>query len=97
MTVDASEDLDEIARYTLDVWGIEAVEKYSKEIESKLRAIGQDSVVKKKFSKRHPNVYVTSVRYHQIFYQVRKGDIPKIIGIIHNSRNIVTHLRNRLG
>ena len=35
LTVDASEDLDEIARYTLDVWGIEAVEKYTKEIESK--------------------------------------------------------------
>ena len=79
------------------MWGIDAVNKIIDEIESKLDSIGDNSVTTKVFGSRHPELFVTSIRYHKIFYLHDNGGIPEIIGIIHKRRNIVLHLQNRLG
>ena len=92
LTPSAEEDIVEIIQYTEKEWGIDAVEKYVRNLEKKLDEIGTGLAVKRQFQTVIPQLYVTKFRYHLIFYFHELGAKPAVIRILHEKRDIVSQL-----
>ena len=92
----AEKDIQQVTRYTLNKWGSESLEKYITGLKATFDAIGNGDALEREFSKRFPMVLVTKYRYHFVFY-IREGlEIPVIIGVIHERRDVVNRLSERL-
>ena len=92
----AEKDIQEITRYTLNKWGGEYLDRYITGLKATFKTIGDGSVLNRKFSNRFPDVLVTKSHNHYIFY-IREGlELPVIIGVIHERRDIVNRLSERL-
>ncbi len=61
-----------------------------------LKKMGHNDVQKKFFSKQFPELLVTKYKHHFIFYLAKNAAKPAIIGIIHEKRDIVNRLNERL-
>jgi len=96
LSLEAEKDLEDIARYTLKTWGKTIFEQYRKGLKKTFNAIANRKVVEKSFSKQFPQLLVTKFRYHFIFYILNKQSRPLIIGVIHEQRDIVKRLGERL-
>ena len=96
ISVDAENDLREVARYNVNKWGKEALTKYRSGLKNRFIEIGENSIAKRIFSDKFPNLFVTKYRYHYIFYIAENTEKPIIIGVIHERRDIVNHLSERL-
>jgi len=96
LTKDAENDLKEIARYTLKEWGESTFQSYKMGLSEKFNEVAQQSMVKHTFSQAFPQLLVTKYRYHYIFYLTEGYEKPIIIGVIHEQRDIVNRLKNRL-
>lgn len=96
LTKDAENDLREVARYTLNKWGKEKLQEYRGGLKDTFNAIGQNEIIQHSFSKTFPELLVTKYKYHFIFYLTDGFDKPVIIGVIHEKRDIVNRLTERL-
>lgn len=96
LTKDAENDLRDVARYTLNTWGPNALEQYKHGIKETFSAIANDSLAKRRFSKKIPELLVTKYKSHFIFYLENIEGSAMIIGIIHEKRDILNHLSERL-
>lgn len=96
LSQDAEKDLREVARYTLNEWGKKALEQYRGGLKKTFEAIAKNEAPKRAFSKTFPELLVTKYRYHYIFYIAENRDKPVIIGVIHERRDIVNRLSERL-
>jgi toxin ParE1/3/4 len=96
LTKDAENDLREVARYTLNKWGKEKLQEYRVGLKNTFRAIGQNEMIRHSFSKVFPELLVTKYKYHFIFYLNNDFEKPVIIGVIHEKRDIVNRLTERL-
>ena len=92
----AEKDIQQVTRYTLNKWGSESLEKYITGLKATFDAIGNGDALKREFSKRFPTVLVTKYRYHFVFYIREDLKIPVIIGVIHERRDVVNRLGERL-
>lgn len=97
LSKDAEQDLREVARYTLNRWGKEILQQYRNGLKDTFGAIAANDVPKQAFSKAFPGLMVTKHRHHFIFYLINRPHKPIIIGVIHESRDIVSRLGGRLG
>ena len=96
LTKDAEKDLRELARYTLKKWGPAMLQEYRGGLKKTFEAIGNNDVVGREFSGKCPELLVTKFRHHFIFYLTEGMEVPAIIGVIHERRNIVKRLSERL-
>ena len=96
LTLDASNDIDEITQYSIEQWGSRIGREYISALGKKLNTIGDDSVIKQEYSALHPNAYVLRFRKHLIFYLSEQNENPIIFGIIHQNRNVLRILEKRL-
>jgi toxin ParE1/3/4 len=96
LTKDAEKDLREVARYTLNKWGKKALDEYRDGLNTTFNKIGGKKVRKSTFSKTFPQLLVTKYKYHFIFYITENMAKPVIIGVIHEKRDIVNRLGERL-
>jgi len=96
LSQDAKQDLKEVTRYTLNKWGEDTLKRYIGGLTKSFEAIGDGDVPKRQFSKRFPELLVTKYRYHYVFYFTDGLDKPGIIGVIHERRDIVSRLSERL-
>lgn len=96
LSIDAENDLQEVARYTLNTWGKKTLEKYRSGLKNTFKAIAKSEVPKRVFSKAFPDLLVSKYRYHYIFYLTENRAKPVIIGVIHEKRDIVSRLSERL-
>ena len=96
LSLDAEDDLREIARYTLKRWGREALREYQDGLKRTINAIGDNTAQARTFSTLFPRVLVTKYRYHYIFYLSDNNKKPIIIGVIHERRDVVSRLSERL-
>ena len=96
LTLDAEKDLREVARYTRGKWGDKVLGEYRAGLKKTFEAIGSGDIQKRPFSKKFPQLFVTKYRYHYIFYVIGLHEKPAIIGVIHERRDIVNRLAERL-
>lgn len=96
LTKDAEQDLREVARYTRKEWGLAKLREYRGGLKKAFEAIGKHDVVSQDFSENFPELLVTKYRHHFIFHVVAGMDKPTIIGVVHERRDIVERLSERL-
>lgn len=96
LSFDAEKDLQDIARYTLNTWGKRIFEHYRSGLKKQFTAIAKKEVPKKTFSRQFPELFVSKYRYHFIFYILNTHKTPIIIGVIHEQRDLVSRLSERL-
>lgn len=96
LTRDAENDLRDVARYTLGTWGKAVLAEYRSGIKQTLKNIGKGKITPRPFSDKFPQLLVTKYRYHFIFYVVERMQKPVIIGVIHERRDVVARLSERL-
>ena len=95
LSLDAEQDLKEIARYTLKKWGKDKLTEYKEGLEGNFKAIS-DKIYHKDFSERFPDLFVIKHRHHFIFYFFNTSEKPVIIGVIHEQLDIINRLNDRL-
>lgn len=93
---DAEADLRDVARYTLRKWGKNALEIYRKGLNKTFQDINRGEVISNAFSNAYPQLLVTKHKYHYIFYITENRTKPLIIGVIHERRDLVNRLSERL-
>jgi toxin ParE1/3/4 len=96
LTEDAEQDLREVARYTLNRWGKEILQQYRNGLKATFEAIVANDVPVSSFSRTFPDLLVTKYRHHYIFYLKKSLPKPVIVGVIHERRDIVNRLSERL-
>jgi len=96
LTKDAEKDLREVARYTLNKWSKEMLQEYRGGLKNTFDEIGRNQVMKHPFSRQFSELLVTKYKYHFIFYLTENLEKPVIIGVIHERRDIVNRLTERL-
>lgn len=96
VTKDAEKNLREVARYTLSKWGKEMLQQYRGGLKDIFTSIGNNEVRKKSFSKKSPELLVTKYKYHYVFYITANLEKLVIIDVIHERRDIVARLTERL-
>ena len=96
LTKDVEKDLREVARYTLNKWGKEKLQEYRDGLKNTFNKIGKNEIQIHQFSKNIPELLVTKYKYHFIFYLTKNLEKPIIIGVIHERRDIVKRLTERL-
>jgi len=96
ISIDAENDLTEIAQYSLDKWGIKVFEQYKNGLIQTFNVIGNNEAIERVVSKTLADVFVTKYRYHFIFYLKSNNHKPTIIAVIHEQRDILKHLLKRL-
>jgi len=83
--------------YTLDRWGSDMRNQYRDGLKEAFRAIAARELPGRPFSSTFPHLLVAEYRYHYIFYLQGASTKPVIIGIIHERRDMVSRLKERLG
>tara|TARA_R110001592_G_scaffold362808_2_gene678329 strand:+ start:586 stop:900 length:315 start_codon:yes stop_codon:yes gene_type:complete len=96
LTKEAEQDLREIARYTLKNWGKDVFKQYRSGLEATFKAIAKGEAQSHSLSNELPDIVVTKYRYHFVFYLDKNRIKPVIIGVIHEKRDIVSRLAERL-
>ena len=96
LTKDAERDLREVARYTLKQWGKAMFQGYRGGLKKTFEDIGKNNTISRQFSDDFPELLVTKYKYHFIFYLAESMEKPVIIGVIHERRDIVKRLTERL-
>ncbi|MGS2724573.1 type II toxin-antitoxin system RelE/ParE family toxin [Porticoccus sp. GXU_MW_L64] len=96
LSPDAALDIEEIASYTLEKWGLDIFNEYRDGLERTFQGIASGEVVGRNFSNRFPELYVAKHRFHYIFYITDGLDKPVIVGVIHERRDLVRQLNRRM-
>ncbi len=87
----AEDDLEKIWLYTNDEWGVKQADKYIRLLISRFTWILENPLLGKKRDDVKSDYYCFPEGIHLIFYMITKAGID-IIGIPHQSMDIVTHL-----
>jgi plasmid stabilization system protein ParE len=93
----ADGDLQAIARYTAETWGVEPARHYGELVENHFQAIGCHKARTRGFLKHRPELRVSRVEHHFVFHLVRENQSPLILAVLHEKMDLMSRLRNRLG
>lgn len=92
-TARARQDLEEIARYTLDRWGRRQMVKYLRRLDTTIQTLANDPqrCGQDRSQLREGLRSVSHERYHFIFYRVRANAV-EILRILHQRRDWINML-----
>ena len=97
LTTSAEEDMRNIARYTIDTWGIGQAERYETLLTNRFQEIAQGIITPRIFVKRRPDLLFTHCEHHYIFYwQPKDRTKPIILAVLHERMDLIQRLKNRL-
>ncbi len=97
LTEAADEDLKGIALYTLSKWGPEQAARYGAALDAHFAAIGNGKARSRIFLQHRPELRVSRVEHHYVFYLERERQRPLILAVFHEHMDLMTRLRDRLG
>jgi toxin ParE1/3/4 len=90
LTPRAEQDLKNIARYTLKIWGKEQRDTYLRAMDRRFGRLAQHPQQGKPRSDAHPGYYSYPQGSHVIFYLIRHDGID-IIGIPHRRMDLANY------
>ena len=97
LTTHAEQDLRDIARYTIDKWGMTQAERYEAILSKRFQEIAQGVIPPRTFLKRRPDLLFTHCGHHYIFYMQSKNSAnPIILAVLHERMDLMQRLKNRL-
>lgn len=90
-------DLEGIFDDTIGQWGIEQAQRYKEKLAAHFRRIGQRKARTRTFLKRSRNLRVSRCEHHYVFHLNRGSRPPLIIAVLHESMDLVSRIKKRLG
>ncbi len=93
-TLEAEQDLKNIADYTFEKWGLSQAIAYSENLDLCFEKIANKNGVAKRLSLNNPDLFYILCQKHYIFYL--DGNPPIIIAVLHQSMDFVNHLNQRI-
>lgn len=97
LTTHAEQDLRDIARYTINMWGMAQAERYEAILSKRFQEIAQGVVTPRTFIKRRSDLLFTHCEHHYIFYLPSKNSAdPIILAVLHERMDLMRRLKNRL-
>ena len=96
LTPSAEEDLKNIACYTLKLWGKKQSIHYAILLELCFLEIADRTAFSRSFSEHYPQIQVTQCGHHYLFYIHPEENPPCIIAVLHERKEKVARLKNRL-
>lgn len=97
LTQAADEDLERISLYTLSKWGPKQAAQYGAFLDAHFEAIGSGRVRTRVFLRHRPELRVSRARHHYVFHLEREKQCPLILAVFHETMDLMTQLRARLG
>lgn len=92
----AALDLLDIARYTLETWGLEQAERYESLLESHFQDLARGEARTKVPIDSRPELTSSRCEHHYVFALVRDGLPPLIVAVLHEKMDLMARLRDRL-
>jgi toxin ParE1/3/4 len=96
LTRSAENDLEEIARYTIERWGSKKAKQYAAAFDACFIKLAEGDVVARVFSETLPHVHVTRCGQHYVFFLRTAQRRPCIIAVLHERMEILECLKDRL-
>ena len=93
----AEADLESLAHYTVARWGAKQAARYGAILEAHFEAIGSGKAKTRTFLQPRPELRVSRIEHHYVFHLEREGRGRLILAVFHQSRDLMTRLRGRLG
>lgn len=87
----ASEDVEDIAHYTIETWGIEQARTYRDGLHNCLEMLAENAQLGRDASEFAPNLRRFPYKAHTIFYIVADNEIL-IVRILYQGRDFRQHL-----
>ena len=92
----ADQDIAEIVKYTVDVWGDEQADLYIRLLDQHFEDIGNGSMLSKPIFEHRSDLLVSRCQKHIVFYLKRKNQIPLILAVLHSKMDLMIHMEKRL-
>lgn len=96
LTPDAENDLLEIAKYTVETWGVKQARLYEAAILRCFAALGQGSARTSIPITSRPELKSCRCQHHYVFSLHGESERPVIIAVLHENMHLITRLRVRL-
>jgi len=93
----AEADLKGIALYTISKWEPRQAARYAAVLDSHFEAIGNGRARTRTFLQHRPELRLSRVEHHYVFHLEREKRYPLILAVFHESMDLMTRLRDRLG
>lgn len=89
-------DLLDIARYTLETWGIEQTERYESLLEGHFQALARGKARTRTPIDSRPALTCSRCEHHYVFALVREGLPLLIVAVLHENMDFIARLRERI-
>ncbi len=97
LTTFAEADMKDIARYTIDTWGIEQAKRYEALLSKRFQEIVKGIITPRIFLKSRPDLLFTHCEHYYIFYwQPKDRTKPIILAVLHERMDLMQRLKARL-
>jgi toxin ParE1/3/4 len=96
LTLDAENDLREIARYTTRTWGVAQTRKYKAALLRGFTGIAKETVHSRQPLPHRPDVRSCRCEHHYVFSIHEEDEKPVIVAVLHENMDLIERLRERL-
>jgi len=96
LSIAAQDDLKEIARYTVNKWGLKQAKRYEALLVKGFRNISKGHLPPRVLLSHRPDLLFSRCEHHYIFYAPRDGQPPLILAVFHESMDLMHRLKERL-
>ena len=96
LSIAAQDDLKEIARYTVNRWGLKQAEHYEALLVKAFRKISNGRLPPRVFLSHRPDLLFTHCEHHYIFYAPREAQPPLVLAVFHENMDLMQRLKERL-
>jgi plasmid stabilization system protein ParE len=95
LTVGAEADLNDIAIYTVDTWGVEQARKYDNALTHHFGELSDGTIRTKAALPARDDVRVSRCEHHYVFSVKRRG-ATVILAVLHERMDLLARFRARL-
>lgn len=92
----ADQDLENIAKYTIEKWDLAQAEKYLSLLDTHFEKIHNKNVIIRDVFKHRNDLKVSRCEHHVIFHLNRPTEAPLILAVLHKSMDLMTRLKERI-
>ena len=92
----AEDDLEKIAEYTIDRWGVEQARKYGAILARQFGSLADQDVRTKPFFEDRPELQVSRCQHHYVFSLLRAPSPIAILAVFHENMDLPSRLQERL-
>jgi toxin ParE1/3/4 len=97
LTLDAEQDLLDIAIYTVKTWVLAQADSYEIALEHHLDGLGRGEVRTSTPIPHRPELRASRCMHHHVFSLHEEDASPLIIAVLHEKMDLMTRLGERLG